>query len=100
MSQDGVSIPDWSGRRRAEALEWVKAEGQRKGTPCCICKQGIEYSLTYPHPQSCSVQHVKSRKLYPQLTWDRTNWKPAHLDCNKSAGISEEVGLGVMSEDW
>lgn len=96
----GVHIPEWSGRRRAEALARVKAEGERAGTPCCICNQGIEYSLEYPHPQSCSVQHVKSRKLFPHLTWDRSNHEPAHLSCNKSAGVEGPVDLGVMSEEW
>jgi len=100
VTENGVSIPEWSGRRRAEALARVKAEGQRSGTPCCICRQGIEYSLEYPHPQSCSVQHVKSRKLYPHLTWDPSNWSPAHSDCNKSAGAEQALDLGVMSQEW
>lgn len=97
---EGMHVPEWSGRRRAEALALVKAEGSRINTPCCICKQSIEYSLEYPHPQSCSVQHLKSRKLHPHLTWDRTNWAPAHLDCNKSAGFEQPLDLGMMSEDW
>lgn len=97
---EGAHIPEWSGRRRADALALVKAEGSRTNAPCFICRQGIEYSLEYPHPQSCSVQHVKSRKLYPHLTWDRTNWKPAHLDCNKSAGAEQQLDLGVTSEEW
>jgi 5-methylcytosine-specific restriction endonuclease McrA len=100
VSMDGLHIPAWSGRRRADALLWVKAEGRRTKEPCCICTQPIDYSLEYPHEQSCSVQHVKSRKSYPHLTWERGNWKPAHLDCNKSAGISEDLGLGATSEDW
>jgi hypothetical protein len=49
---DGVHIPEWSGRRRAEALALVKAEGKRTDALCVICGQGIEYSLEYPHPQS------------------------------------------------
>lgn len=100
MADSGVHIPPWAGRRRADALVWVKANGRRKGLPCCICKQGIDYSLAYPHPQSCSVQHVKSRQAYPMLTWDRGNWAPAHLDCNKAAGTSADTGMGVTSEDW
>jgi 5-methylcytosine-specific restriction endonuclease McrA len=96
----GPHIPDWSGRRRAEALARVKAEGKRTGAPCCICHQGIDYELEYPHPQSCSVQHLQSRKAFPHLTWDPANWAPAHLDCNKSAGAQQPIDLGVMSEEW
>lgn len=97
---NGISIPAWSGRRRAEALASVKAKGRRNNEPCCICTQSIDYDLEYPHPQSCSVQHVKARKLFPHLTWERSNWAPAHLDCNKSAGTQEDTGMGATSEDW
>lgn len=97
---EGLHIPEWTGRRRAEALQRVKAEGRRTKAPCVICKQGIDYSLEYPHPQSCSVQHLKSRKLFRHLTWEPSNWGPAHLDCNKAAGITEGTGLGTLSEDW
>jgi 5-methylcytosine-specific restriction endonuclease McrA len=97
---NGLSIPSWSGRRAGEALAKVKAEGRRRNAVCCICKQSIDYSLSYPHKQSCSVQHVKSRKLYPHLTWEPSNWKPAHLDCNKAAGPGEDLSMGITSEDW
>lgn len=96
----GERIPAWEGRRRNEALRLVKAIGKRADSPCCICTQSIEYDLEYPHPQSCSVQHIKSRKLFPHLTWERSNWGPAHLDCNKAAGIKSDTGMGVTSEDW
>ncbi len=97
---NGLSIPAWSGRRRVDALIWVKAEGQRKNTPCCICEQSIDYSLEYPHEQSCSVQHVKPRSAFPHLTWERSNWKPAHLSCNKAEGVGTIHSLGVTSEEW
>lgn len=97
---DGRHIPDWSGRRRADALAYVKAKGRRYNECCDICKQEIDYSLEYPNPQSCSVQHVKSRILYPHLTWERSNWKPSHLVCNQSAGSGETLDLGVVSQDW
>ncbi|WP_373886493.1 HNH endonuclease [Sinomonas sp. ASV322] len=96
----GLHVPPWSGRRRQEALATVKAKGRRAKSPCCICDQGIDYSLEYPHPQSCSVQHIKSRKRYPGLTWDPSNWAPAHLDCNKGAGLEPLQGLGLTSNDW
>lgn len=99
-SVNGMHIPEWSGRARADALAKVKADGRRSERPCVICEQPIAYDLEYPHPQSCSVQHVRSRKAYPQLTWDPTNWAPAHLDCNQSAGTREQRGLGLTSEDY
>lgn len=96
----GLSIPEWAGRRRSDALRQIKAAGQANNTPCDICGQAIDYSLEYPHPQSCSVQHVKSRKLYPSLTWEPSNWRPSHSDCNKSAGVEQPLGLGVVDGQW
>lgn len=92
-------VKPWAGRARADALRWVKAKGRRASAPCVICEHSINYSLEYPHPQSCSVQHVKPRRLFPQLTWEPLNWAPAHLDCNKSAGATIQQGLGIR-DDW
>lgn len=99
---NGVHIPPWSGRRRADALRRVKAQGRAANAACVICEQPIDYDLEYPHPQSCSVQHLKSRLLFPLLTWDPSNWAPAHLDCNKSQGAKDmaATSLGVTSEEW
>ena len=79
----------------------MKAIGRHTKAPCVICHQPIDYDLEHPHPQSCSVQHVKSQKLFPELRWDPANWKPAHLDCNKSDGSGERsLGIGITSESW
>ncbi len=94
----GLTIPPWSGRAAQAALERVRAEGARAKAPCAICHLSIDYALRYPHPQSCSVQHIKSRRDFPALTWEPSNWAPAHLDCNQSAGASPQLGLGVS--DW
>lgn len=100
MLDDGRTVPEWSGRRRAEALKRVKTLGRAARTACVICTLPINYDLEYPHPQSCSVQHLKSRLAYPHLTWEPSNWAPAHLDCNKAAGSSAPPSLGVTSQEW
>ena len=97
----GFSIPGWGGRRAAQALEHVKAMGRRKRTPCCICGQRIDYSLPSKHPHGCTVQHVKPRKFFPELTWAPSNWGPAHNECNTSYGTGErDQGAGVTSQEW
>lgn len=93
-------VKPWAGRARADALARVKAEGRRKGSPCVICRLAINYSLEYPDPQSCSVQHIKPRSTHPHLTWSPGNWAPSHLECNQSLGMRDWQGLGVMSEEW
>lgn len=47
-----------------------------------------------------SVQHVKPRSTHPHLTWDPTNWKPAHLRCNQGQGTKTIDELGMTSRDW
>ena len=100
MQNTSPQVKPWAGRARQNALAQVKRAGRRNKTPCIICHMTINYSLEYPHPQSCSVQHIKPRKTFPHLTWDPANWAPAHLDCNKSAGTrGEEQSLGILG-DW
>lgn len=78
--------PTWAGRRATDALNRVRADGARHHKPCCICDGPIDYTLRAPHPQACSVQHLKARSLHPELTWEPGNWAPAHLRCNQQAG--------------
>lgn len=100
-AQLSVDVPAWGGRRAQEALERVRQIGRRRKSPCVICEQPIDYSLPGTHPDGCTVQHVKSRKLFPQLTWSTSNHAPAHRACNTSAGDgTRNRETGVTSEEW
>lgn len=92
-------MTEWGGRRAQRALEQVRAWGEARGIPCCICGQPIDYRLRKPDPRSCSVQHVKPRRSFPHLTWDPRNWAPAHLLCNTAETQRTDQPLGVTS-DW
>ena len=93
-----MSIPPWSGRRARQALARVKARGRRDAEPCWRCKKPIDYDLEWPHPWSCSVGHIKSRRDWPELTWDPRNFAPEHLRCNQEAGAGPTApDLGVVS---
>ena len=100
---NGVSVPEWGGRRAQAALEQVRANGHRNRTPCCICLQPINYKLRKPDPGACTVQHIKSRKRFPELTWDPANWAPAHATCNYAEGTGERDPITVVaatSTEW
>lgn len=108
---DGRAVPAWAGRAKVEATRRVNELGRSnrdaRGHPdplaCVICGQGIDYDLPTSHPDSCSVQHLKPRSTHPHLTWDPTNWAPAHLVCNKSdgpRGRTATASLGLVSNDW
>ncbi len=88
--------PRWEGRRRAEALAFVKRKGRANNEPCVICLLPIDYDLEWPDVLSCTVQHLRSRQVFPHLTWVRSNWAPAHLSCN-AGHRDERAGLGLMS---
>lgn len=97
----GMNVPAWNGRRATEALNRVKALGRRRKSPCWECGQPIDYSLPSTHPDGCTVQHVKSRKLFPELTWDPANHRPCHKACNESAGHEGTPDKrGVTSQEW
>ena len=91
------------GRARTQALQeskavWSEAIDPRTGEvglPCYICNQSIDYTLAYPDEDSCSIEHIKSRYDYPELTWDPANWAPAHLRCNKQKGRKGVVDIGI-----
>ncbi len=98
-AQGSVTSGAWGGRRAAEALDRVKTVGRAKNLPCFICKLPIDYDLEWPDLMSCSVQHIRSRKAYPELTWVPSNWAGAHLTCNSAAGdgSSDPYDLGATS---
>lgn len=100
-AQLDVDVPAWGGRRAQEALQRVRSIGRRVKAPCVVCGQPIDYSLPGKHPDGCTVQHIKSRKLFPQLTWAPSNWAPAHRSCNTSAGDgTRNRDIGVTSQEW
>lgn len=71
------------------------------GAPCELCQVEIDYRLPWPHPQSFSVDHIKTAKEAPSLFMDTANWQAAHLSCNESRGSDEmPIDLGVPSEIW
>ena len=93
----GQHIPEWAGQAAQDALAKVRSYGQANDVACVICDQPIDYTLRHPHRQACTVQHVKSRLTHPHLTWEPSNWAPAHADCNSAQGSKIAVGIGVVS---
>lgn len=71
------------------------------GAPCWLCGGAIDYRLKWPHPESWSLEHIKTVKEAPELILDMTNWASAHLDCNQRRGTDEAfLDIGEPSEIW
>lgn len=81
---------------RGRVTDHVKARLR----PCCICGEPIDYRLRWPNPRSFSVQHLVSRKIRPDLTFDVMNCDAAHLDCNQSQGERLAITERVTSRRW
>lgn len=59
------------------------------GWTCWLCGQQIENANEY------SVDHVIPRSIAPELTWDRGNWRPAHLGKVEKFGCPGNKGRGA-----
>ena len=77
----------WGGGRAAKAADYCK---RVYGWTCWLCGHAIE-------PGDYSVDHVKERRHYPELTWEPSNWRPAHRtkkpqwNCPGNAGRSAQA---------
>lgn len=60
---------------RAAAL---RADAERRGLPCGLCFEKIDFSLRSPHPRSFVAHHLTRDKRGPI--------GPAHRRCNERAG--------------
>lgn len=90
-----------STRRYKTQKRVFRAQCEDDGLPCWLCGDPIDYTLPYPHPESFSLDHAKTRTAHMELAEDPGNFRPSHLDCNKRRGDRDPApGLGVRSEDW
>jgi 5-methylcytosine-specific restriction endonuclease McrA len=72
----------WGGRRATAA----KAYCQRVyGFTCWLCGHKID-------PDDYTVDHVVERALAPHLTWEPSNWRPAHGRKHPEIGCPGNLG--------
>lgn len=67
---------------------------------CWLCSEPIDYTLTFTHPESFSLDHRYPRSTHPHLTEDVGNFMPSHSVCNKSRGNREPTRVGKTSRPW
>lgn len=107
-----MSVPKTRGttmsRRYRNDLKWFRAKCAKEGAPCWICGQEIDYSVPHRDPitgffndDAFELDHLYTRKDYPELAEDRGNYRPSHRGCNNRRGASKTVGgLGTLSRRW
>ena len=75
---------DYTGKRYRKMRATYRDDCHRNRRPCSICRQPIDYSLTFPHPGSWELHHVRPSSTHPDLHYVRSNWAASHSLCNKS----------------
>lgn len=93
---DYIHSAAYQSARAQKKREWKAA--RRK---CHICGMPIDYSLTKDDPEHFQLDHIKSKKLFPELERDPLNWAPSHASCNKNKHKNTATqGVGGTSEEW
>lgn len=63
-----------------------KAANRAARSRCWLCGGRIDYDATVPHPLSFTVDHAVPRSLGTVPPSRRSNWRPAHYECNQDRG--------------
>jgi len=65
-----------------------KADCQKRNLPCWRCNGEILYTGPANYSQSFEADHAlppgTTLRDHPELMWDRTILRPAHVACNRS----------------
>lgn len=81
-----MTVPAWVGGRSQRARRQCQ---QMYGWTCHLCGKPIT------DPKDYSVDHVIPRSVAPALTWDPSNWRPAHLGKHPDLGCPGNRGRGT-----
>lgn len=78
MTSHGRSHRDWVKlkARAKEEMPWV----------CYLCGLPIDRWLPVNDVMGWTLDHIKSKQLYPELVHEWSNVAPAHRRCNSSKG--------------
>lgn len=103
VNATGITIPPWTGRRRADALTTARSRGALH-LPCSICGQEIDTRCATPTRADAASSTSRAASSTPSSPWDPVNWAPARLDCNQSAGDGTNAAtngqLGRITPLW
>ena len=78
----------WGGGRATAASEWCK---QHYGWTCWLCGHEIAEG-------DYSVDHIIERRVRPDLTWEPSNWRPAHRTKKPAWGCPGNAGRSAQKQ--
>lgn len=92
----GIHSAQYQRDRAQKRREWKRSKRR-----CARCGDAIDYDLPKTDPMHFQLDHIKSRKVFPELENDPLNWQPMHARCNKQKHTSPEgPALGETTETW
>lgn len=94
-------MDEWSTRRGREARAAYRAECEERNAPCWLCGQPIDYGAISGTPNAFELDHRLPRADYPELTFEPSNFAPAHSSCNRARGKKDvPLPLGPLTAAW
>lgn len=81
---------------------WVKLSRYlRQVLPpvCWLCGEEIDTTLPRRDKRSWTLDHIKPLSEFPELAYEESNLRPAHMQCNSKRGIGKTQPVNV-SHDW
>lgn len=88
------------GHRWRQLRARFKAQCEKRGDPCWLCGQPIDYSAPRYTESSFEADHAKPVSTHPHLELVIGNLRPAHSSCNRSRGAKVQVDGDWVSADW
>lgn len=89
-------------RAKAKAYDATRGTAAQRGYTGSWRKASAAF-LAQPGNERCAcgcgrvanmVDHIRAPKGDQKLFWDRSNWQPFNLDCNRRKAIATEGGFG------
>ncbi|APT85327.1 hypothetical protein CAQU_09915 [Corynebacterium aquilae DSM 44791] len=79
----------------------TRREYREQNLPCWLCAQPIDYLAPPNTPNALDIDHAISTKQRPDLELDPTNFRPAHVSCNRARKDNPpHPPLGQNSRRW
>ncbi|MGQ4531842.1 HNH endonuclease [Dermabacteraceae bacterium P13138] len=89
------------GSRYRRLRQTFRTTCHQNDTPCWLCHQPIDYTLTHPDPEAFELDHLYPRSTHPQHTHDPANFRASHKRCNAARGNQMPTDdIGTPSRKW
>lgn len=79
-------MSEYGGARWQRFRKQVREDARLRRLACGICRQALDFSLTFPDADAVEVDHIVPASIRPDLFFVRSNVRCVHSRCNKGRG--------------